>query len=91
MLHHKESQEKTQYNMANSILPSPPPPTAPFLVIIFRISPFPSILKKSNPTPLYEGGGLELLKNMLRVINMQIFIFFFLSIKLVFLQYSTFP
>ena len=88
MLYHKESQEKTQYNMATSILPYPPPTT--FSSQNFQTLPISINLKKSNPTPLYEGGGLELLKNMLRVINMQIFIFF-LSIKLVFLQYSLFP
>ena len=61
MLHHEESPEKPQYNMAiPPFLDKPPSPILPnppsFPAKIFRPpSPFPSILKKLT-SPLYEGG-----------------------------------
>ena len=61
MLHHEESPEKPQYNMATPPIsrqrPSPFCLTPSFIAKIFKPPPFPSILKKSNPPPLYEGGG----------------------------------
>ena len=63
MLHHEESPEKPQYNVAPPISRQPPPilPNLPFSSKNFQTPPFPSILKKSTP-PLYEGGagGAEL-------------------------------
>ena len=51
MLHHEESPEKPQYNMAT------PPfcPTPPFLAKFFRLPHFHQF-EKVEP-PLYEGGG----------------------------------
>ena len=50
MLHHEESPKNPQYNMA----------TPPFLDnhphFALTPTPFLSILKKSNPPHLYEGG-----------------------------------
>ena len=65
MLHHEESPEKPQYNMATPpFLDKPPPPilpnhSSPFLAKIFRPPPFPSILKKSNPSFMKGGGGVQ--------------------------------
>ena len=65
MLHHEESPEKPQYNMATPpfLDKHPPPPpfclTPPFLEKIFRPPPFPSILKKSNPPPPFIKGGVR--------------------------------
>ena len=53
MLHHEESPEKPQYNMAT-------PPfclTHPFSSKNFQTLPFPSILKKANLPPFMKGGG----------------------------------
>ena len=66
MLHHEESLEKLQYNMAiPPFLDTPPPPILPYLpppfpAKIFR-PPFPSILKKSNPhpPPFMKGRGIS--------------------------------
>ena len=61
MLHHEESPEKPQYNMATLPFLDKPPhfayPPPLFLAKLFRPPPpFPSILKILNPPPLYEGG-----------------------------------
>ena len=48
MLHHEESPEKLQYNMANSYFALPPFSGLPL---------FPSILKKLNPPSSNEVGG----------------------------------
>ena len=69
MLHHKESQGKPQY----ILLPS-------FSNKNFQIPPFLSIFRKPNP-PSHNlwRRGFKLWKNMLRVRNMQISVFFFLQ------------
>ena len=56
-LHHEESPEKPQYNMATlhfwtTLPPILPHPSPPFLAKMFRPPPFPSILKRSTPPPL---------------------------------------
>ena len=65
MLHHEESPEKPQYNMApppflDKFLPHFANPFPPFSSKNFQTPPFPSILKKSNPSPppfMKDGGG----------------------------------
>ena len=56
MLHHEESPEKPQYNMA-----TPPPPvclTPPFLAKIFRPPPISINFQKADtPPPLMKGRG----------------------------------
>ena len=68
MLHHEESPEKPQYNMATLPFHDKPPPFClppPFLAKIFRPPPFPSILKILNPSPpLYEGGGVRTMQSV---------------------------
>ena len=54
MLHHEESPEKPQYNMATPppiSRQTPPPilPNPPFSSKNFQTPPFPSLLKKSTP------------------------------------------
>ena len=52
MLHHEESPEKPQYNMATPppFLDKPPIlPNSPFSSKNFQTPQFPSILKKLNP------------------------------------------
>ena len=73
MLHHEESPEKLQYNMATlPISRSPshfalPPP--PFLAKFSAPPQFPSILKKLNPP--YEGGGTGVRTMMIRFQTIQ--------------------
>ena len=57
MLHHVESSEKPQYNMATPKFLDKPPPS--FSSKNFQMGgPFPSILEKSNPPPpLGRRGG----------------------------------
>ena len=58
MLHHEESPEKPQYNMATPpILPNPP-----FLAKIFRPPPIPINFEKVDPPP-YEGGGVRTMRS----------------------------
>ena len=58
MLHHEESPEKPQYNMATPISrhPSPFCLTPSFSSKYFQTPPIPSILKKSNPL-FMKGEG----------------------------------
>ena len=58
MLHHDESPEKPQYNMATPPFLDKPPilPNPPFLAKILG-PPFPSILKKLTPPPFMKEGG----------------------------------
>ena len=60
MLHHEESLEKPQYKMATPLFSRQPPPrilpNPTFSSKNFETPSFPSILKKSNPPPLSEGG-----------------------------------
>ena len=60
MLHHEESPEKPQYKATPPPISRQTPPFClppPFSGKNFQTPPFPSILKKLNPAPLYEGGG----------------------------------
>ena len=56
MLHHEESPEKPQYNMATSLFLDKPPilPNPPFLAKTFI-----NFEKVEPPPPLYQGGGVR--------------------------------